>query len=118
MTDQEAKEVMDGLFPVGKERWVKVKYLNQDKCKKVFRWSSEGEEFNDSGYVVTALSLRDEYQPQVSALMDLSDEVCGHLLRMLDTDEVKEVQRLFRNKIEELKQRIIIESPQPKADAH
>lgn len=37
MRDKEAQEFIASLFPIGKERWLKIKYLDEAKCLKAFR---------------------------------------------------------------------------------
>lgn len=110
MSDEEAEDFKNSIYPVGKERWIKVKFIDRDKSMKAFRWKN-GEEHDSQGYAVTAIGLRDEYMPQISALMSLSDEVGAHLLRILDTEEVKDIITMFSNKIEELKQTSIQQQP-------
>lgn len=108
MSDEEAEDLKNSIFPVGKERWIKFKFIDRDKCMKTFRWKN-GEEYDGQGYAVTALGLRDEYTPQISAIMDLRENVCGHLLDVLNYEQVQSIHRLFNEKIKEVKERTILE---------
>lgn len=113
MTDDESEAMMNSMFPVGQERWIKFRYLDRDKCIKAFlRSMSPNHEKSrqlaeESGYEVTAIGVRDEYTPQISALMDIKDLLPGlenytHIESVLDA-----VRYLLNEKIDELKARMI-----------
>ena len=76
MDENEKQGIFDSLYPVGKERWFKVKILDQEKSMKNLPWVSDMERL---GFEVTSITCRDEFQPQVTALMDLKDEILSHL---------------------------------------
>jgi len=105
-------DVLDMLFPVGEERWVKIKYLDLKKCIKAFKLSNytKKEEHEEQGYEVTAIGIQDEYSPQVSALMDVRDEVTTILAFAFEnTDDYRlnEIRSIFKSKIEEVLSRTV-----------
>lgn len=120
MEDQEKEDLFDSLFPVGEERWVKLKYLNRDKCVDTFRLGQHTEQSKErneeNGFEVTAIGCRDEYVPQVSALMDVRDEVINALY-VLEMDGsgyshlLDSVRVAFKAKIDEVSQRTIKDVP-------
>lgn len=78
MDENEKQGIIDSLYPVGKERWFKVKILDQEKTMKNLPWVEDKERL---GFEVTSITCRDEFQPQVTALMDLKDEILSHLFQ-------------------------------------
>lgn len=116
----DSQSILESLFPVGQERWVKVKYLDLDKAIKAFRLNNgnmaKGHE-EELGYEVTAIGIRDEYTPQVSALMDIKEDIIGAITSLgynLGPENQWMAERLhetingmLKNKIEELKERTI-----------
>ena len=57
---------IEKLYPEGQERWVKVKYLDSDKCADSIVFGRK-----DLGFEVTSLSTFAQYTPQVNALEEL-----------------------------------------------
>jgi len=82
MEAQERKDLFDSLWPVGKERWFKVLIVDQEKCMKNLPWVEDTERL---GFEVKSITVRDEFQPQVSALMDVKDDVVSLLSRYIET---------------------------------
>lgn len=79
MEDQERKDLIDSLWPVGKLRWFQVEIFDQDKAMKNLPWVDKDKE--RLGFKVNAITCRDEFQPQVIALMDLKDEMLTSLMQ-------------------------------------
>lgn len=116
MTDEETEDLLNTIYPIGEERWVKVKYLNRDNARKSFRFRSSGEETKedqDNGYIVTAIGVRDEYTPQVQAILDLKTDVASYLLNYLDPNDINHeqildtVNTIFKEKMNDVKQHTI-----------
>lgn len=106
--------VLDTLFPIGEERWVKVKYLDRDKCIRVFNVGTNEERKKEiseqTGFECTAIGIRPEYTPQISSLLDIKEDLLQFLWGKLDEYQVEVVNRLFKAKIDELKERTIREN--------
>jgi hypothetical protein len=106
--------LLESLFPIGEERWVKVKYLDLEKCIRNFNIGPNEEKkkeiSDDIGFECTAIGIRPEYTPQISAIMDLKDDVIQSLLHILDEYELERINRIFKDKIDELKERTIREN--------
>ena len=110
MNTAEIEDMKNSLFPIGKERWIKVLFKDRDKCMKAFRWNTNG--FEHDGYEVTSIGLRDEYVPQVSAISDIQDEVMGILFGSnIESYQLKRIEDIFKMKKEELKNRVIETKP-------
>lgn len=114
MSDREREDLFNSLFPVGEERWIKLKYLDRDKCIAKFRVGNHTEQSvahaKELGYEVIAIGVRPEYEPQVSALMDVRDKVVGMVLDMVDNSgdyRLMEIRQIFKDKIEEINERTI-----------
>ena len=108
----EQDNLLDMVFPVGEERWIKVKYLNLEKCIKAFKLSNYTKPENDKkiGYKVTAIGIREEYIPQVAALIEIKDELLNLLNGVFeDIDDYRfvAIRNLFKSKIEEISKRTI-----------
>lgn len=107
MSDDERQNIIDSLFPVGKERWIKVEIRDQEKAIKTL-WMPMDEKraqpyVDKFGFRVTALGCRDEYTPQISAIMDLKGEVVGQLYGYVPDYILENVNNLFKQKMDELK---------------
>lgn len=118
MDEKERKGIIDSLYPVGGERWIKVKYLDQEKSMKSLSWNSSSPEPTENdrkrGFQMMAIGVKDEYIPQISALVDLKDDVIGKLSRVMELNNplLSDINYIFREKIEELKSRVImVEAP-------
>lgn len=78
MDENERKDIMDSLWPIGKERWFKIRVIDQEKSMKNLPWNADTERL---GFEVTAITCRDEFQSQVIGLMDMKDEILSHLFQ-------------------------------------
>lgn len=108
MTDAEYNEMLDSLFPIGKERWVKVRYLNRDKALQAFRTSSDTSmHAEELGYEVTAIGIRDEHVPQISALMDARNDVLTSCAHAVSESVLNTINEIFRQHMDRLKERTI-----------
>lgn len=106
--DQESENLLNQIFPVGKERWVKVLVKDRDICLKTFRmFAQPGEE--NPGYTIQAIGLKDEYVPQVSAIADIEDDILPILLEHLPEHAMDAVMLIFKSKKQEIKERVILE---------
>ena len=114
MDDKEKQQWMDSLYPVGKERWVKLKYLDQKKAMQHIR-IRQGDPVNEveeaQGFVVTAMGFLDEFNPQVAAIMDLRGHIVGQLLGTLDQYTADQIDSIFLAKIAEIKNNTINYAP-------
>ena len=114
MADQRDKDdLLTSLFPIGEERWVKVKYLDFEKCVKIFNVGPnekrKAERNEKYGFECTAIGIRPEYVPQVSAIMDLRDDIISSLSFILEDYQLDQLNRIFKAKIDEVKERTIRE---------
>jgi len=105
--DGEVQQWMDTLFPVGGERWVKIKVIDQDKAAGVL-WMASSEDrakpkIDKYGFFTTALSFREEYTPQIAALFDLKTELIGELYGLVPDYILQNMKAKFDAKMEELK---------------
>lgn len=104
----EKDDIFDTLYPIGKERWIKVLIHDRDKAMKDLRWTS-GKEVDNRGYTLTAIATRDEYIPQISAIQDLEDTLNSFLIHLLPEYEMNTVHSIFKQKKEELKSKVIFQ---------
>jgi len=104
----ERDEIFDSLYPQGKERWMKVLINDRDKAMKALRWTN-GKEEDNQGYTLTAIAIRDEYIPQISAIQDLEDSLNSFLIRLLPEYEMGIVHSIFKKQKEDLKSKVIFE---------
>lgn len=113
MDNSDHDDFLESLFPIGEERWVKVKYLDFKKCVRTFNVGPNEErkkEISDeTGFECTAIGIRPEYTPQVSALLDLKEDIIASLSFVLTDYQLENLNRIFKEKIEEVKQRTIRE---------
>lgn len=111
MDERESTRILESLYPVGEERWIKVKYLDFEWCAQHLRCipKKEDDEKNEIGFEVTAVSVREDYTPQVEALDFVKDELFKSLEYMLDPTPEK-VLEMAKHHIEEAKARIINDS--------
>ena len=118
MDKEEAQDMIDSLYPVGQERWIKVKYLDQKKAMKVIRMRNA--DTSKLGFEVIAISISSEHEPQLSALIDLKSSVIAELLKIFQPDDqrIANFNQIFLNKIEELrKQTIKYDDPNNEIDS-
>lgn len=111
MTEEEARELRDSIYPVGKERWIKVRILNQDKTMNSLRWNDKNAE--ELGYEVTAITLLDEHIPQISALMGVKDRISGMLYGRVEQSVISAIRYDIDGAIDSLKARAIVEKEIP-----
>jgi hypothetical protein len=100
----EVDTMLTTLFPLGKARWIKVQYLDFEKRKKAFRIFADESYDQEMGYSIEAISVRKEHLPQVTALMDLRDEITVLFLQGggLDNAQLNIICQLFKTKINEV----------------
>jgi hypothetical protein len=107
MNKEEIDNMLKSLFPVGEERYIKVKYHDFEKCIKHFRLSPPNKEdlekfISENGYEITSIGIQSEWTPQISALAELRDEI-SYLNYEYDLDLYKEkINSLINEKIEDL----------------
>ena len=99
------------IYGEGKERWFKIKILNYEKAlnnlKMYINGNKEAEE--ERGFEILSIGIRDEYVPQVSAMMDLKDEVLNYVSNLgLGDYTYEQINGIFKSKIEEVKSRTIV----------
>lgn len=115
MNSKETEDLFDSIFPIGEERWVKLKYLDRDKCIKTFRLGQHTENSKKHaekvGYEVTAIGIKPEYTPQVSALMDVRDTIVQQLHGVVDDYYMDSLRNIFKMKIDEITERTIMNVP-------
>ena len=114
MSNSDRDDLLESLFPIGEERWVKVKYLDFEKCVKTFNVGpneKRKKEISDkTGFECTAIGIRPEYTPQISAIMDLKEDILTRFSFILDEHQLEALNSIFKAKIEELKERTIREN--------
>lgn len=103
------------IYGEGKERWFKVKILNYEKAlnnlKMYINGNKEAEE--ERGFDILSIGIRDEYVPQVSAMMDLKDDVLNYVANLGLGDYVyQHINDIFKSKIDEVKSRTVIHKDQ------
>jgi hypothetical protein len=72
MDKEEHKGILESLYPIGKERWIKVKFTDLKWCIKNLRL---GRKNNNLGFEITALSVMEEHQPQVNAILEFKKKM-------------------------------------------
>lgn len=116
----DAEEMFNNMYPVGKERWIKVKYLDRDKAMENIRLSSwNNEKAEELGFEVTAICCFDDYNSQVSAMMEVRGEMQGILYNMSyqnpsPEDMIIVLDNMLVNKIQQLKRDTIVYSEDKK----
>ena len=63
------------LFPQDAERWIKVKYTDPEKAMGVIRLNSPTFSNDHNGIEVVAIGVRDDYTPQIEALVELKADL-------------------------------------------
>jgi hypothetical protein len=103
----EHDDLLKDLFPVGEERWVKVKYLDFEKALKTFYVGPNNEKSEqlskDLGFETRAIGIRPEYEPQISAIMDLKEDIVSRLSFILEERQIEQINQIFKLKIDESK---------------
>lgn len=107
MNEENHRDLLKDLFPIGKERWLKVKYKDLEWCIKNIRLNKDHSPI--PGFDVVAVGVLDEYTPQISAIMDLKAEVIGFLYGNpnMPQDMLEHINGLFIRKMDELKAHVI-----------
>jgi len=108
--DEESKSLIESLYPVGKERWIKVKFRDFKKSMKAFSIRETEEEIIEKGYETRAIGVRDDYTPQISALQDIKDELVSMFLGRLYDYELTSIAEIINSKKQDLKERLIQET--------
>lgn len=111
---KDAEDMFNSMYPVGKERWIKVKYLDREKAMKnisLSSWNNGKEE--ELGFEVTAICTFDDYNSQVSAMVELRGELQGVLSgyahqNVSPSDMAGILDNMLINKIHQLKQNTIV----------
>lgn len=70
-------DLIGQFFPEGEERWIKVKYHNSNRASSVLRFDNPDLKYSKEqlGFEITVIGIREEYMPQVEALLELKKEV-------------------------------------------
>ncbi len=89
------------IFPEGKERWIKFKYLDSNKVSKFIRFNSPYFSNDDKGFEVTSIGLRDEYTPQIEMLLELKKELLTDY-EIVGSGSGPKIELMIDNKIEKL----------------
>lgn len=95
MNKQELKEMINTMYPEGEERWLKVKYLDSEKCLKSIRFNNK----LDLGFEFTAIGTVAQYTPQVSALEELRSELSEYQELKGNKEVWVIIEQLLSNKI-------------------
>ena len=72
MTNEEIKEIIDSLYPIGRDRWFKIRILDQEKCSNALRLSYNEKTDINQGYSVREISLQGK-NPDIRELQDVRD---------------------------------------------
>jgi len=115
MENSEAKAIIDSLYPVDQPRWFNIIITNQDKAMKNLPWLDK----DDLGFKVQAIACRDEFEPQVTALVDLKDDIISELINLrlmyqyditgstIINDLLYNIKRKFNDKIKDINSKTI-----------
>lgn len=82
MKEKEHYEILKSLYPVGRERWIKVRYKNLDLCIKNLRPGD-----NDLGFEVISIGVIDDFDAQSEALIETRkriNELLDHEIEKLN----------------------------------
>lgn len=102
--NDEPKDLIAGLFPEGQERWLKIRYNDTKECVKIFA-ASFNKPVDSAPFHVVAIGVTPEYEPQISALMDVRDEITTLLVGVGNDWQLDRIREILQRKIEELKHR-------------
>jgi len=109
MSNDEIKEIFDAIWPVGGQRWIKVKIHDQGKAMETFRFHKSGEVIFEYGVEATAIGRKPENVPQISAILDARDKVVSLLHGRVSDHVLDEVRDIFKLESDEVKRRSIID---------
>lgn len=94
-------DLLKQVYPEGEERWIKVRYINPEVAMKVLRLTTPNFDSRKFGFETVSLGLREEFMPQVEALIELKAELQTN--PMLYTFEgMEHVQNLLDFKIQQV----------------
>ena len=71
MNPGERQNFLNHMFPIGGERWFKLKILDQEKALHFLSFNPKPEAMEVSGFECTKVSLVDELDRQLEILHDL-----------------------------------------------
>lgn len=90
---------------------MKIKIVDQDKAIKLLWMPMDDERakpyIEKNGFQVTALTFKEEWSPQVAALLDLKEDIIGHSYGQIPDHLIEFINNKFKQKIEELKSHLI-----------
>lgn len=95
------------LFPEGEQRWIKVKFTDPEKAMQNIRFNSNGFNNDNLGIEVISIGLREEYMPQVEALLELKAEI-GRDMNFYDSAALDSVNAHIDRKIEEVLTKVLL----------
>lgn len=109
MDRQEVDDLFNQLYTVGEERWIRVKFLDKDRAAQWVRLNSHTGSFDneDKGVEITALGVRDDYMPQVEALVELKAET-ESWYGQYDTEVMDLFENLIDRKISQVLDKVLI----------
>lgn len=99
-----SEDILRQLYPIGQERWIKVKFIDYEWCVKHLHWYKKT---NELGIEVTAIGVRDEYIPQISALLDVRDEITKILYGQIENYLLDSIREKIKERCDELKKQTI-----------
>lgn len=110
MNKLEQKAFQKSVYPVGEKRWLEVEYTDTDKASATINTSANQEEFSEKfGFKVTKITIRPEFEPQVSAIVELRNEVIEYLTMAMGHNEIVETTAYkFSSKIEEVINKTVV----------
>lgn len=99
--------LLNQVFPEGEERWIKVKYTNPKVAMKVLRLSTPHFDSTKFGFETVSLGLREEYMPQVEALVELKAELTSNP-KLINYEVMEVLQEHLDRKIQQVLDRVLI----------
>lgn len=108
--DQDHEDLLNSIYPVGKERWIKILIKDRKICLDTFRLSQNDDRY--PGYAVQSIGIRDEYVPQIAAIADIEDEITPILLQNLPDYLADNIAAIFKKHKDALKERVIVNTNQ------
>lgn len=107
MDANEHTDLINSLFPIGEERWLKVKYTDLDWCKKNLRLGRTVQPDPPLGFELLSITVRPDYEPQVSALLEIKDVVASQLVHTVPDYVIENIKALIDQKIREINKQTI-----------
>jgi hypothetical protein len=96
------------LYPEGEERWIKVKYTDANKAIKSIRFNENGYSNENLGFEVVSIGCRDEYMPQVEALIELKAEINNSIEFWENPEGAKVYTKLVDSKINQVLEKVLL----------